>query len=148
MATAPDAAREGATHFYAEMIDLCQAPGLAQRARACLATAADLAAARDCPSLPATADDEASKNGTDAGDTDAPPCNDVVAHAIHVLQRTPDAPVTATDRADEEDLFARDCAAATPAARRCALAAASLDALDECLAPHPPTDDIDPSAAP
>jgi hypothetical protein len=141
IAAAPESVREGATHFYAEVIDLCQAPGLAQRARACLATAADLAAARTCPSLPATADDSVSENGADPdGDTDAPPCNDVVAHAMHVLERSPDAPVSATDRAEEEDLFARDCAAATPAARHCAIAAATLDALDECLAPRAPID--------
>jgi hypothetical protein len=148
IARAPEAAREGATHFYAEVIDLCQAPGLAQRARACLATAADLAAARACPSLPATADASVSENGAD--DSDAPPCNDVVAHAMHILERSPDAPVTATDRAEEEDLFARDCAAASSAARRCAVAATTIDAIDKCLAPRAqpraPVDDlVDPA---
>jgi hypothetical protein len=151
IATTPEPAREGATHFYGEVIDLCQMPGLAQRARACLASAPDLAAARACPSLPAMADGDPSQTGAaGAGDDDdaAPPCNDVIAHAMHVLERSPDAPVTATDRAEEEELFARDCAAASPASRRCAVAAATIDAIDECLAPHAPSDDIDAPAPP
>jgi hypothetical protein len=115
--------------FYAEVIDLCQAPGLAQRARACLVRAADVSAARRCPSIPATAD-------TSTADADAgpPSCGTIIAHAMRVLAQGPDAPVSATERAEEEQLFMRDCAAASAKGRRCAMRAVTVDAIDECLA--------------
>ncbi len=123
-------ARDEAARFFAEVIDLCQEPGLAQRARTCLADANDLAVARACPSLPATADTLA---GDGAGAT-PPSCGTVVAHAMRVLGREPGAPVSATDRADEEQIFLRDCAAASANGRRCASVALTTDAIDECLA--------------
>ena len=127
---APPPTREGATRFFAEVIDLCQEPGLAQRARACLAEAKDLADARGCPSLPSVAD-------TSDGSVESvtpPSCRTVVEHAMRVLASEPDAPVSASDRADEEQLYLRDCTAASAEGRRCATAARSTDAIDECLA--------------
>lgn len=124
----PAATRDEATRFFAEVIDLCQAPGLAQRARTCLATAADLTVARNCPSLPETAPPSAREPAQ------APSCAAIVEHAMRVLDQEPDAPVSAADRAEEQQIFQRDCAAASARGRRCAAVALSLDAIDECLA--------------
>jgi hypothetical protein len=42
--------------------------------------------------------------------------------------------VSPTDKAEEERLFMRDCAAASVPGRRCAIKALTVDALHECLA--------------
>ena len=140
IARAPERTRDDATRFYAEVIDLCQAPGLAQRARACLTRAADLAAARSCPSLPATADTSNSETETAGG---TPTCGTVVARAMRILGREPDAPVSPTDRAEEEQLFMRDCAATIPEGRRCAAKALTVDGIEECLALRADEDDAE-----
>ncbi|HUQ02996.1 MAG TPA: hypothetical protein VM261_10895 [Kofleriaceae bacterium] len=145
----PDRTRDDATRFFAEVIDLCQEPGLAQRARTCLAQANDLADAHACPSLPATADTFASPR-----DGASPPsCRTVVAHAMRVLASEAAAPVSATDRADEEQIYLRDCTAASTDGRRCAAVALTTDAIDECLAlrdddEDDDDDDPDPDPAP
>ncbi len=123
----PAAERLVAIHFYGEVIDLCQQPGLAQRARGCLAQATTLAAARACPSLPALGDGR-----RQTGRAPAPTCKEVVAHAMELLTRGPDAPDPAA-MLEEERIFQRDCGASTPDGRRCAIRAPSVDALDECL---------------
>jgi hypothetical protein len=135
---APAHLRDQATRFYAEVIDLCQVPGLAQRARRCLAAAADLAAARGCPSLPATAD---TLQDTGGNAEVSPSCAEIVSRALRVLAREPDAPVSPTARMEEEELFMDDCAATTPQGRRCAAVAITVDAIDECLAQRPSLDD-------
>ena len=83
-----------------------------------------IAAARECPSLPAT--------GGDVGDpnrAEAPSCDDVVARAVALA-----APMLPDQRADEEASYRRDCDEVTPDGRRCAFAAATLDDLEDCLA--------------
>lgn len=127
---ASDAVRDEATRFYAEMLDLCQEPGLAQRARACLTRAADVDSARRCPSLPATGDTSRRDDETDAPTS----CDTVVKQAMKIVVRESEAMVSPTDYAEEEQLFLRDCAAATPTGRRCAAKARTIDAIDACLA--------------
>jgi hypothetical protein len=82
-----DTARLDAMRFYAEVIDLCQEPGLAQRARMCLTRTNDVDTARACPSLPATGDTVQRVSSCDA----------VVAHALKVLVRESDVTVSPTD---------------------------------------------------
>lgn len=130
IAQTPERARDNATRFYAEVIDLCQEPGLAQRARSCLVAAGDVKSARGCPSLPATAD---TAEDADESESGPPSCRTIAEHAMRLLSRDADAPVSPADRAEEEYLFLRDCAAATPEGRNCAAKAISVDAIDECL---------------
>lgn len=132
-----ETSRDEATRFYAEMLDLCQEPGLAQRARACLTRAADVDSARRCPSLPATGDTSPRADGTEAPSS----CEAVVTHAMTVVVRESEAMVSPTDYAEEEKLFLRDCAAASPEGRRCAAKARTIDAIDACLALRDPSDD-------
>lgn len=124
---APEAERDDATRFVAELIDLCQAPGLAVRARTCLASAATLAEARACPALPTTGDDLGDPNRGEA-----PSCEDVVAHAMELV----DAELDDDERPDVEEGFTERCVELTADGRRCAAAAADDQALGDCLDNH------------
>jgi hypothetical protein len=131
-----DTSRLDAVRFYAAVIDLCQEPGLAQRARTCLTRANDVDTARACPSLPATGDTVERVSSCDA----------VVRHALKVLVRESEVTVSPTDYVEEEQLFLRDCASASPEGRRCAVRARTIDAIGECLALRASSDGRDDSS--
>lgn len=119
--------------FYAEVVDLCQRPGLSASSRACLVTSTTVAAARSCPALPAAGTDADMR--TDHVAT-IPGCDEVVRHAMRILAASPDAPRSDEERVEEAGLYASDCAESSPDGHRCAIAATTVAAIDDCLADH------------
>jgi hypothetical protein len=134
---APAAEREEALRFVVEIVDLCQAPGLALRARSCLVVAPSIAAARSCPSLPTTGEDIGDPNRAEA-----PPCKDVVARAMRLADEAGEQ-LDTEERADLEQHYVDNCNSVVPEGRRCAYAATDVDLLDECLRDHQRADDTE-----
>lgn len=138
VAVEPEPGREEALRWLAEVIDLCQKPGLALRARTCLAGAPTFAGARACPSLPEV--------GIDIGDPNrapAPTCDEVVAHVMALADAAPGGALTGDERTDEERAQAYQCSLSTPAARRCVIAAGYIEHVEQCYLDHEDDEDDD-----